>query len=312
MARSANAISAWLALVLAAGCTSLDGLSGDGGSRSRTTPAPSATTTQGGPACDATKPLKTSGPMSPVGTNVSGARWDATKTTIVFDVGIDLDAEFRIGASIDDATMAPFAPIMPPPDAGAIALIFPSLSNDGLVLYYQALVPDPNQPGAASSSIYVATRSNKTQPFQNPEPVAVAFTGADVTPYLASTAGALYWTHYDFGAASVTAHVMRWPVDKQGDPTSVLDDPSGEVGNAIVSADEKTMYYGARRAGSRDIFVATRASTSEPFSNGVRVAELSTSGNDEDPTWISDDQCEILYEVLDTNKNTSAIWSAQR
>jgi hypothetical protein len=82
-----------------------------------------------------------------------------------------------------------------------------------------------------------------------------------------------------------------------------------------LTADGLTMYFSSMRTtggaqGGADIWTATRTATSQPFGTPTRVAELNTAQN-ESPTWISDDGCEIyLQSNRPNNVGTQDIWVA--
>jgi hypothetical protein len=65
---------------------------------------------------------------------------------------------------------------------------------------------------------------------------------------------------------------------------------------AVVTPDELTIYWSSRRGtATTEIYVATRADTSSPFSGVHVVAEVSTSARDEAPSFISADGCRLYY-----------------
>jgi hypothetical protein len=229
---------------------------------------------------------------------------------VVFNTGSGQNVEFRMGSTFDDATGAAFGPLLPP-DAGALTpmLYFPSISNDGLFLYYQAYFPPPDGMSGAGSVVYRARRTTTSEPFHDYEPV-VPSSSNDFGPYFVAPANALYWTHGDPG--STTVRLMRFPVGAAEEPKSVFEVSSSHISNAVVSGDEKTLYYADDRGGTMDIYVATRASLSEPFANGKPFDSLNSAAHAEIPSWISDDQCELVYEKRDFDSDTHSLWSARR
>jgi hypothetical protein len=78
----------------------------------------------------------------------------------------------------------------------------------------------------------------------------------------------------------------------------------GEELAPVVSSDELEIFFASDRDGIGkpfDIFVATRSSTTQPFSAPTRVETLSTVGIDW-PLWLSPDGCDLYY----INKATAA------
>ncbi|HEY8073827.1 MAG TPA: hypothetical protein VIF62_06955 [Labilithrix sp.] len=312
MTRSALVVRMGLVLALGSGCTSLDGLSEGGAPSSRARPTPPPTTTQSAPspACDARGPFVTAQAIDSGG-SAMGARWNGNKSTVVFDRGVGLDLELRIGASFADATTGPFGPILPhDSDAGPTpVLLFPSISKDGLVLYYAAFFPPPSQTDIPSSAVYRAHRPSMGEPFDDYEPVLPA-SNMDFDPYLVVAANALYWRHVDPTNGNI--RIMRYALDQTADPTVVFETSSTDVTNPVVSADEKALWYTDDRGGTRDIFVTTRPSPDVPFPAGTRVDTVSTATHNEEASWISDDQCELVYTRHDADEQTTTLWSAKR
>lgn len=302
-----------LLLVLLTGCANLDGLSErDPASQthasgsSPTTPPPSdAPLPAATPRCDAASPFTSA---VAIGTSVFGARWDAKKTMVVFNAGDGSAPELRVGSSLTVATSAPFTPIVPHPSgAPQPQLLFPALTEDGLVLYYQQYTPFPDQPGFGTSQIFRARRANLDHQFHDAQP-ALPTSTMDFAPYYVAAAHALYFTHVDTN--NNAHHVMRWAIDGSGDPVEVFVSTASSVSEAVVSDDELTLYYADSRGGSMDVFVARRSTTKEQFANGTKLDALNTQAHDEVPTWISPDQCELVYEKSDGTSRSS--WSATR
>jgi hypothetical protein len=66
--------------------------------------------------------------------------------------------------------------------------------------------------------------------------------------------------------------------------------------DAVVSADELTLFFTSDRAGgvgSNDIWMATRTTTADPFGAPVNVQVLNTAGLDS-IGWVSTDGC-VVY-----------------
>lgn len=266
------------------------------------TPAPSATTTtppqtntdadagdaSPAAACDVTKPFGAPTLMPSAGLGERGARWDGPKRNLVFtrERNGGPSSTFAMGPSLVEPTTTPFAQIQ-----GSSSVYYPAITPDGLTLFYQRY----SGGSALESDVWVATRADATAAFGSAQMLSVASSGDDYEPYVTSSGEAIYWARYTPG--DQRWHVMRWPLKSAGAVTEVFTAPdTSSYGTPVVTADEKTLYLMVERAPSLDVFVATRASTDVPFGVPTRVDELSTPTLDEAPTWVSDDQCEILIE----------------
>jgi hypothetical protein len=314
MARSAIAIGAWLTLVLS-GCMSLDGLSqGDDGKGHASKQGPPAQTAQAGAGCDPSAPFTTIERM-PSSDDAFAARWNSTRSTVVYNRGNDTHIDVFIGTSLLDGKADPFATTLPPPTQAAAlppAIFFPTISDDGLLVYYEAYYPappsdDPSLPFSPYVAIFSATRKSMDDKFGNGVPLVAASGGADFSPYLVSAARSLYWAHMD--PATNKRSIVRMVLDKTEDASVVFESTASEIGTPVISADEKTLYYYSSRESTRDIFVATRTDITKKFENGVKVAELSTIGWEEAPTWLSADACELVFERRSLR---SELWTARR
>jgi hypothetical protein len=61
-----------------------------------------------------------------------------------------------------------------------------------------------------------------------------------------------------------------------------------------------TIYFHSDRTGGKDdLYVATRASTSEPFGPPMLIAEVDTSIDEGDPTTSADQRILVFHRVLD-------------
>jgi len=77
-------------------------------------------------------------------------------------------------------------------------------------------------------------------------------------------------------------------------PATSLNSPFYD-GFPTLSADQLTIYFNSNRLGSGDIFVAHRATASEPFGSPTPVAEVN-SPRDDNPGWLSPDNCRLYFQ----------------
>lgn len=88
-----------------------------------------------------------------------------------------------------------------------------------------------------------------------------------------------------------------------------------------MSADGLTLYFASNvgkgtspaALADKDIYVATRASLSSPFTGRTVLPSVSNAISDDEPSWISPDQC-TLYLTTDhqSNPGGSKIFRATR
>ncbi len=174
---------------------------------------------------------------------------------------------------------------------------FASLTTDGLTAYFAA------QWDGGAARLLSATRATTTDPFGGATAIpGIAGNLSDNQPYVLGDGSALYFVSartIDAGFSGI--HLFRSGIDAGavGAPELVLA-RTNDAGLAIVvfspvvSADELTLYFGSPGPGfgSHDVWRATRASTSDPFSNPAPVAELDSTSDDM-PSYLTPDGCAI-------------------
>ena len=163
----------------------------------------------------------------------------------------------------------------------------PLLSPDGLTIYFQSDRIAGNNIG----DIYVATRSSLGAPFVPPTLITIISSVGDDTQPALDADGALW-----FARQITTSGYDLYRAAKGGSGFAVateeteLNTPDDDWSPAL-SADGLTIFFASTRtggSGSNDVWVATRAALSSPFSAAQNVTELNTS-YDELPHWLSPD-----------------------
>lgn len=172
----------------------------------------------------------------------------------------------------------------------------PTVTADGLMMVF-------SDSATGLYDLYMTTRTSTAASFGPPIPLASINdpSAFDHTPYLlpdgltlyfASTRGTTVGT-YDL--YRTTRPNLTSPFDT---PTKLTELSTGDAdSDPVVSPDGLTLYFTSYRqgsAGSSDIWVASRASTADPFGTATNVAELNTTVA-EWPTWISNDGCRLYF-----------------
>lgn len=79
------------------------------------------------------------------------------------------------------------------------------------------------------------------------------------------------------------------------EPVSELNTPAGREGTPAISADGLTLaFYSTRESESRDLWLTTRPSRSQPFAPPIALDELNTPEREHLP-WLSPDGLTMLY-----------------
>lgn len=167
----------------------------------------------------------------------------------------------------------------------------PFVTADGLTLYFGVFG------GPDVSDIKAIARSNASVPFDPPAASSVPVINSavhDLEPFIASD-GAM-WFSSDRGPPSNQFDIHRAAANANGfDPPVRVT----ELGSAkdeslpVLTPDLKEIYFSSDRSTfPKQIWMATRASSSDPFSAPVLAPNLSSSSKDE-PSWISPDGCRL-------------------
>lgn len=126
-----------------------------------------------------------------------------------------------------------------------------------------------------------------------------------------ATSGAMYMWRQSFNAANATTYfradfdpatmVLTAPVELPGFQAGTSGMPI--LGpRPVISGDQLTIFYEAHKddSSSNDVFTATRAKTSDPFSQHKVVTELSDPQAADGPGWLSPDGCRLYFSSTRT------------
>jgi streptogramin lyase len=196
--------------------------------------------------------------------------------------------------------------------------LWPRVTHDGLTLYYAQYTP----PGSGAGDIFMTTRSSVSAAFapgvalaqvnlpNSDEGDPFPWRDGEMLYFVSSRAGTL--GPYDI-------YVSTRRADGSYDtpqPVSEVNSTGWEA-EPVVTQDGLRIYWSSNRTDggggtSSDIWTATRASTSDPFSNLARVNELNSDYN-ESPNWISPDGCKIyITTTRPGGPGGQDIWEATR
>jgi WD40-like Beta Propeller Repeat len=173
----------------------------------------------------------------------------------------------------------------------------PEITGDGLTIF----IASSRTGTAGNDDIWVATRANTATstwgtPARIPE-LSTASGEAASAPtddllaivIISTRAGGLGNADIYLSTRATTS--VAW-----GTPTNVMApvNTSGDDYSPMLSQDRLSLYFDSARSGNSDLFVATRATTSDSFGTPVPLTELNTSGAETDP-WVSADQRHIFF-----------------
>jgi hypothetical protein len=203
-------------------------------------------------------------------------------------------------------------------DAAPLNQASPTVTPDGLTLYFVS----------GNDKIYYSTRSSSTAPTWSPPALLTGLSGFGPCDqafvrgdgqflYFASTGpedgGALAsMGGYDIYRIPLTAGMPGGNTEHIAELSSTGDD------NYPVMTPDGLHAYLTRAVGGdggpdlRQIWSVSRTSQSVMFGNASIVSELEYDLSDQDPTWISPDNCTLLFESRKADGQTDEIYATTR
>ena len=261
--------------------------------------------------CDPAQPF---GPPAPViGINSdqdeAAARLSADETTIYFSRRAT--TVWDLWRATRDAADGPFGtPELLTTVNSVSSDVWPSVSEDGLTLYFEA---DRTTPG--TYHIWRSTRASTSVPFGPPQPRPELMDN-DVEPLLAN-AGALYFASSVRGGLGAS-EILWAPVSETGS----IGAPALLVGGVntaeaedspAITADERVLFFRRILMGESDIYMASRSTATDGFGPSSPVPGLAEAGVGEVPTWVSPDGCHLYYHTSAAGGSGGVdVWMAAR
>ena len=203
----------------------------------------------------------------------------------------------------------PFSPAVPVSINTASIEDDPSLTGDGLELYFNS----DRAGGSGSNDIWVATRARIEDPWGAPRAVVeLNTTGDDATPDVSRDGLTLYW------AAPGAAGVKDLWFSSRPDRASPwgarqriveLASAADEAGPALTP-DGLTIYFARDPSGTDDIYTSTRASTSAAWGTPVQLVELGGAGVLDSEPFVNGSNTLLLFYSARSGNND--LWFARR
>jgi len=168
----------------------------------------------------------------------------------------------------------------------------PQLSRDGLSVY----IASERNGGSGSHDVWSAARASLASAWTTPVRVIELSTAGDEgSPGIDGAelhlVSSMNVGSFDLGTSSRASTAAPWstPVltpelNTDSSETTPCLDPSGLV-----------VYFGSDRAGSFDLYVATRPTLTSPFGAPQAIVELNTPARESD-AWITSDGTQLYYE----------------
>jgi hypothetical protein len=218
---------------------------------------------------------------------------------------------FGSGGSADGACAVPvFLEPRPLTSIGRSEDLFgPSLSGDGLTLYFSAR-------GAGREHIYQAVRTSVSGNFEGARLLEEVDSDLeDGTPFVRADGLALYLFSSrpgGMGGRDLWLATRPEPAGSFAEPIAMQNvNASGHESSPATSRDALTLFFTSDRdGGDSDIWFATRDVPTGPFDDPSPVPNIATSSNEEGPALSADGL--TLYFATDRSDSGMDIWTASR
>ncbi len=168
----------------------------------------------------------------------------------------------------------------------------PEVSSDGLTIYFSSRRDGP-------VDVYRSTRPTRSASWSTPTRVPELSSGN--SDYAVTMDGAglnLVMTRIVSGAPDLFAATRASTLDPWTTPVAISELNSARYeADAVLDESGLRIFFTATTAdglNGRELFTASRPSTTEPFGAAIPVEGLNTTDDDEDP-WISSDLTTIYF-----------------
>jgi hypothetical protein len=184
----------------------------------------------------------------------------------------------------------------------------PWLSEDRLEIVFTS-----NRNGG-NYQLFRALRASASDPFGAPAllPVPGAVTGDDA--FITDDGLTLWYANVDptTSAQSLYVATRASTAEDFGTPQLVDELNMGvDASGPTLSSDELTIVFNSKRNGSEDLFIATRASKTSPWSTPQLLSTVSTPTSHDCCGWLSGDARTLVF-ASDENAHPMQLFSSNR
>ncbi|HEU0035861.1 MAG TPA: hypothetical protein VFQ53_34850 [Kofleriaceae bacterium] len=189
----------------------------------------------------------------------------------------------------------------------------PSLTADMLEIYFDS---ERAAAGGGNGDIWFASRTTITEPFSAPVLVSeLTSPGDDTTPDVSPDGLTIYFGSDRASAGNRDLYVSTRATRSSawGAPQRIteLASPSDDSG-AMETEDGLHLVLASARAGTMDLYVATRTARDQPWGPPAPIPALASATASEDQHWI-DATASVIYLAADLPGSVDAdIWMATR
>jgi Tol biopolymer transport system component len=212
------------------------------------------------------------------------------------------------GRPIDGCTFGPFDTPRPLVEVNSPSIDWgPWLSPDKLELWFSS-------DRTGNLTIFRAQRASTTAAFDPPIAVDLGLSGDSDDPFITADGLSLYITNNSSALTLFDLYVLTRPTsaDPFTNPNELVPLNSNQFDQGpSLTADALTLVFDSTRAGTTDLYIATRASTNDPFGAPSPISQLDSS-NDECCAMVSPTGDSVIYADDQGSPNLHHIYQATK
>jgi hypothetical protein len=273
----------------------------------------------------------TFGPPTNLGPLLNTASVDATNCTSADNLELyfgsnrpggfgNVDIWVSTRQSINEAWGSPFN--IGEPVNSPYVEAYPSLSSDGITLYFSDLYSGTPRPGGlGGADIWMATRSSRNDPWSTPVNLGAPINSSamDISPTVSADGLILVFASSRYGTSGpydLWMSTRATVEDTWSPPVNLGTDVNGIYGEleCSISADGLALFFASGRPGGLsqyDLWMTTRKSREDPWTQTVNVGTTVNSISTEGSPGVSSDM-RTLYFASDRQRGFGSydLWEA--
>jgi hypothetical protein len=235
-----------------------------------------------------------------------GPRLTADELTMYFSRA-DTGSQSRLFVAHRSNATAPFDPASPLTTLdSAFDEYDPTTTTNELTIFFTSV----DRPDVGAGDLWMATRATTAEPFGPPGALAAPLNSgsSDLQPFLRAGDAELWFASNRPGGAAGVGNYDLYRAARAGAsfappaPIVELSAPGSSQFAPTISADGLIVFFTSTRSGGsapgdEDIWSASRAKVSDPFSNVQNVSAVNSTRADF-PGWLSGDGCRLYLSSL--------------
>jgi hypothetical protein len=165
----------------------------------------------------------------------------------------------------------------------------PEITGDGLIMFFAS-----DRQGSTGTDLFISTRGSRNESWGSPQRVdELSSTSPETSSAPTEDLLAIVWNSGNVEDLYASTRATKTALWNSRVALTSLNTNARDLA-PMLSQDKLTIYFDSDRDGTEDLFVATRATITDPFSPPVPITELNTTAAETDP-WVSADGRRMFF-----------------